>query len=71
MDGNSVREIVHGLKNPLSAIRLNAELLKSECSELDSGDRESLLSSCDSIVNASVRLEHIIDHFGRFMAGNE
>ena len=58
--------LAHEIKNPLSVIRMNIELLAEDFEEIDSPEGRRAISKMDVIKRQCVRLENYLNDFLRF-----
>ncbi len=64
--GKIAAQITHEVRNPLSSIGLNAELLEEELSALPAGKREEMQALAQAIVKEVDRLAEITEQYLRF-----
>lgn len=59
-------ELAHEIKNPLSIIRMNVELLKEDLEEVDTPEARRADQRISSVINQCTRLENMLNDFLRF-----
>lgn len=59
-------ELAHEIKNPLSIIRMNVELLKEDFEGIDSPDARRADARIDTVISQCQRLETMLNDFLRF-----
>lgn len=64
--GNIASGLAHEIKNPLSTIRLNMELLAEDLEELDFPQARRALQKIEIVKRECIRLEELPDHFLQF-----
>lgn len=58
--------LAHEIKNPLSVIRMNVELLSEDLGELASPEARRAVSKIETVKNQCIRLENLLNDFLRF-----
>ncbi|MEZ6122398.1 MAG: ATP-binding protein [Planctomycetaceae bacterium] len=58
--------LAHEIRNPLSTIRMNLELLAEDLSELDSGQSRRMLNRVDKLQRECLNLEKVLNEFLQF-----
>ncbi|MGI9518302.1 MAG: sensor histidine kinase [Pirellulaceae bacterium] len=58
--------LAHEIKNPLSVIRLNVELLEEDLEEIQSPEARRALKKIGTVKRQCTRLEHLLDDFMQF-----
>ncbi len=59
-------ELAHEIKNPLSVIRMNVELLAEDLRDADTPETRRALKKIDTVQNQCTRLESLLNDFLRF-----
>ncbi len=59
-------ELAHEIKNPLSVIRMNVDLLAEDMREVDTPESRRALNKIDTVHNQCLRLESLLNDFLRF-----
>lgn len=63
--------LAHEIRNPLSVIRLNVELLEEDLEEVKSPESRRALNKIGIVKNQCTRLEHLLDDFLQFSRLNK
>ena len=63
--------LAHEIRNPLSVIRLNVELLEEDLQEVKSAESRRALNKIGVVKNQCTRLEHLLDDFLQFARLNK
>lgn len=63
--------LAHEIRNPLSVIRLNVELLEEDLEEVDSPESRRALRKIGVVKSQCTRLEHLLDDFLHFARLNK
>ena len=63
--------LAHEIRNPLSVIRLNVELLEEDLEEVKSAESRRALNKIRVVKSQCTRLEHLLDDFLQFSRLNK